>query len=39
MADDSFLLLGNAEQAEESTHLFEAEFAAESFFYRPLVQV
>jgi chemotaxis protein methyltransferase CheR len=39
MADDSFLLLGNAEQAEESTNLFEAEFAAESFFYRPLVQV
>jgi|UPI00047CA15C chemotaxis protein methyltransferase CheR len=35
-AADGYLLLGNAEQAEDSTNLFEAEFAAESFFYRPL---
>lgn len=34
-AGDGCLLLGNAEQAEDSTHLFQAEFSAESFFYRP----
>lgn len=37
-AADGCLLLGNAEQAEESTSLFEAEFSAESFFYRPLTK-
>lgn len=36
IAQDGYLLLGNAEQAEESTNLFEAEFSAESFCYRPL---
>ncbi|HEU4634594.1 MAG TPA: protein-glutamate O-methyltransferase CheR [Edaphobacter sp.] len=35
MAPDGYLLLGNAEQAEESTHLFHAEFSGETFFYRP----
>jgi chemotaxis protein methyltransferase CheR len=35
MDEDSCLLLGNAEQAEESTNLFVAEFASDSFFYRP----
>lgn len=37
MAPDAYLFLGNAEQAEESTNLFEAEFSAESFFYRPTI--
>lgn len=36
MANDSYLLLGNAEQAEESTDLFRAEFSTESFFYQPV---
>jgi chemotaxis protein methyltransferase CheR len=31
-----FLLLGNSEQAEDSTDLFEMEFASDSYFYRPL---
>jgi chemotaxis protein methyltransferase CheR len=35
IAQDGCLLLGNSEQAEESTHLFTAEFASDSFFYRP----
>jgi len=39
MAKDSCLLLGNAEQAEESTNLFVAEFASDSFFYRPCEEV
>jgi chemotaxis protein methyltransferase CheR len=30
-----FLLLGNAEQAEDSTNLFQAEFGTECYFYRP----
>ncbi|MEG9436157.1 protein-glutamate O-methyltransferase CheR [Edaphobacter sp. HDX4] len=38
-APDGYLLLGNAEQAEESTNLFQAEFTAESFFYRPISRV
>ncbi|QNI38322.1 CheR family methyltransferase [Edaphobacter albus] len=38
MADDGYLLLGNAEQAEGSTDLFETEFSSESFFYRPVVR-
>jgi chemotaxis protein methyltransferase CheR len=33
---DGYLLLGNAEQAEDSTHLFQAEFSGETFFYRPV---
>src|ERR1700761_5068012 len=31
-----YLILGNAEQAEDSTHLFEVEFAANCYFYRPV---
>jgi chemotaxis protein methyltransferase CheR len=31
-----YLLLGNAEQAEDSTNLFEVEFAANCYFYRPV---
>lgn len=36
MATDGYLLLGNAERAEDSTNLFEAEFASQSYFYRPV---
>ena len=32
-----YLVLGNAEQAEDSTNLFEAEFANQCYFYRPVV--
>lgn len=35
MNQDGYLLLGNAEQAEDSTNLFEVEFAADCYFYRP----
>jgi chemotaxis protein methyltransferase CheR len=35
MAQDGYLMLGNAEQAEDSTNLFDVEFAASSYFYRP----
>ena len=31
-----YLLLGNAEQAEDSTELFKAEFGAGCYFYRPV---
>jgi chemotaxis protein methyltransferase CheR len=31
-----YLLLGNAEQAEDSTNLFEVEFAENCYFYRPV---
>jgi len=30
-----YLVLGNAEQAEDSTDLFEVEFGAECYFYNP----
>ncbi len=36
LAPDGYLLLGNAEQAEDSTNLFEVEFAANCYFYRPI---
>jgi chemotaxis protein methyltransferase CheR len=36
MAPDGCLVLGNAEQAEDSSDLFEVEFAANSYCYRPL---
>ena len=36
IAPRGFLLLGNAEQAEDSTELFKAEFDAECYFYRPV---
>jgi chemotaxis protein methyltransferase CheR len=36
MAPGGYLALGNAEQAEDSTNLFEVEFAANCYFYRPV---
>jgi chemotaxis protein methyltransferase CheR len=36
MTPAGYLLLGNAEQAEDSTNLFEVEFAANCYFYRPV---
>ena len=36
MEPDGCLVLGNAEQAEDSTKLFEVEFASNSYFYRPI---
>jgi chemotaxis protein methyltransferase CheR len=36
MAPGTYLVLGNAEQAEDSTNLFEVEFAANCYFYRPV---
>jgi len=36
MEPDGCLVLGNAEQAEDSTRLFEVEFASNSYFYRPI---
>jgi len=35
IAPDGYLLLGAAEQAEDSTNLFQAEFAQDCYFYRP----
>lgn len=31
-----YLMLGNAEQAEDSTNLFHVEFASNCYFYRPI---
>lgn len=39
MASDGCLVLGNAEQAEDSTNLFEVEFAANCYCYRPVVNI
>jgi len=39
MAGDGCLVLGNAEQAEDSSDLFEVEFASNSYCYRPVVGV
>jgi chemotaxis protein methyltransferase CheR len=36
MAPGGYLVLGNAEQAEDSSDLFEVEFAANCYFYRPV---
>src|ERR1700722_4141120 len=36
IAPGGYLILGNAEQAEDSTDLFEVEFAANCYFYRPV---
>jgi chemotaxis protein methyltransferase CheR len=36
IAPEGYLILGNAEQAEDSTNLFEVEFAANCYFYRPV---
>jgi len=33
---NGYLVLGNAEQAEDSTDLFEVEFAKNCYFYRPV---
>ena len=38
MTPESTLLLGNAEQAEDSTDVFVVEFAGDSYFYRPVVK-
>jgi chemotaxis protein methyltransferase CheR len=38
LSSEGALLLGNAEQAEDSTNLFAAEFAADSYFYRPVAR-
>jgi chemotaxis protein methyltransferase CheR len=38
IAQQGYLVLGNAEQAEDSTNLFEAEFASECYFYRPVAR-
>jgi chemotaxis protein methyltransferase CheR len=35
MTPGGYLLLGAAEQAEDSTDLFQAEFAKDCYFYRP----
>lgn len=39
MASDGFLLLGNAEQAEDSTKLFGVKFASNCYFYQPIHEV
>jgi len=36
IAREGYLILGNAEQAEDSTNLFEVEFASSCYFYRPV---
>ena len=36
LAPEGYLVLGNAEQAEDSSNLFEVEFALNSYFYRPV---
>jgi chemotaxis protein methyltransferase CheR len=36
LAPDGYLVLGNAEQAEDSTDLFEVEFGANCYFYGPV---
>jgi len=37
MVPNGYLMLGAAEQAEDSTDLFQAEFAGEFYFYRPVI--
>jgi chemotaxis protein methyltransferase CheR len=36
LAPTGYLVLGNAEQAEDSTNLFEVEFGADCYFYGPV---
>lgn len=36
LTPQGYLVLGNAEQAEDSTNLFEVEFASDCYFYRPV---
>ena len=38
MQSGGYLLLGNSEQAEDSTDQFQAEFAAACYFYRPVAK-
>ena len=38
LSSQGFLVLGNAEQAEDSTELFRAEFSKECYFYRPILE-
>jgi len=38
MSPDGCLVLGNAEQAEDSTDLFEIEFASSSYCYHPIAR-
>ena len=38
MAQDGYLVLGNSEQAEDSTDLFDVEFTSQCYFYRPIVR-
>ena len=37
-ASDGFMVLGAAEQAEDSTNLFEVEFGSGCYFYRPVAR-
>jgi chemotaxis protein methyltransferase CheR len=36
MTPGGYLMLGSAEQAEDSTNLFQVEFARDCYFYRPV---
>jgi chemotaxis protein methyltransferase CheR len=36
ISPNGYLVLGNAEQAEDSTNLFQPEFGPDWFFYRPV---
>jgi len=36
MQAKGYLVLGNAEQAEDSTNMFQTEFGSECYFYRPV---
>ncbi len=38
LSPQGFLVLGNAEQAEDSTELFRAQFSKECYFYRPVME-
>jgi chemotaxis protein methyltransferase CheR len=38
LARDGYLVLGNSEQAEDSTDLFEVEFTTHCYSYRPIVK-
>jgi chemotaxis protein methyltransferase CheR len=38
LAQDGYLVLGNSEQAEDSTDLFEVEFTTQCYFYRPIIK-
>jgi chemotaxis protein methyltransferase CheR len=38
MVPEGYLLLGAAEQAEDSTKMFQAEFVKDCYFYRPVTE-